>query len=78
VIKVEFNSFVTLSAFRYALGKKGYVVSEVAEYIINNWNNLEIGHQFLIVREIKEAIKNNKTDDDCDIECWKNVLRKIK
>ena len=49
-------SEITLScAFRYALGSMTYVVSEVVDDILTNWDGISDKAKELFVKEIKEC-----------------------
>ncbi len=63
-----------MCAFRYALGRMTYAVSCVSNHLIENWDNFKPSEQEVIVREIKEAIKNNNIGMDCDKRQWERIL----
>lgn len=65
-----------LSAFRYALGRKTYIVSIVVEDILRNWNNLNDNTRELITDEIREARLENRLGMRMDAEQWEKILRK--
>ena len=72
---MKLNEVIVLfCAFRYALGRRSYVVGGVSEEIIKNWNKLNLGQRKLYIEEIKEAIEKGEAGDFCDIECWRRVL----
>lgn len=56
-----------IAAFRYALGRRTYVVPVVAANIRNAANLLTDNTKALIVREIKECLY---LGDECDAEVW--------
>jgi len=65
------NESILFAAFRYALGRKTYIVSEVFEKISKNWDNLS--------QQFKDNIKNEIRDckdlgHDCDREMWETIL----
>lgn len=69
-----------LYAFRYALGRSTYAVSDVAEFIIRNKMFLQPYIKKQIVQEIKEyfsRIHNNGLYMQCDKDCWDNVLKEL-
>lgn len=65
-----------LSAFRYALGRKTYIVSIVVEDILRNWNNLNVNTRELIADEIREARLENRLGMRMDVDQWEKILRK--
>ena len=69
-----FNVDILFCAFRYALGRKTYVVIEVVDYMIENWGFIAPYKKEMIQREIKEAITNGSAGMDCDIKSWKRIL----
>lgn len=72
---MKLDERVTLiCAFRYALGRMTYAVSCVSNHIIENWDNFKPSEQEIMVREIKEAIKNNDIGMDCDKRQWERIL----
>lgn len=56
-----------IAAFRYALGRRTYVVPVVAANIRNAIGLLTDDTKALIVREIKEC---QHLGDECDAEIW--------
>ena len=64
-------------AFRYALGRRTYVVSCVVDDIINNWNLLPEHDKNLFKKEIKEYEELYEClGMDCDKEQWYRILNK--
>lgn len=64
-------------AFRYALGRQTYVVSDVVETIIRNWDELSSNVQRRIKMEIEEAISKNMAGHEMDVKEWKKILKCI-
>lgn len=64
-------------AFRYALGRQTYVVSDVVETIIRNWDELSSDVQHKIKIEIEEAISRDMAGHEMDVKQWKKVLKCI-
>jgi hypothetical protein len=71
------SSSILIYAFRYALGRMTYAVSEVADALIENKDIFSESHKELICREIREAIADNCAGHDCDVETWKLVLKEF-
>ena len=65
-----------LCAFRYALGRRTYIVSWIADIIIDNWSSLKPRSKKIILKEIKEAIENGEfyIGMKCDEQDWRRVL----
>lgn len=61
-------------AFRYALGRRTYIVSDMVEVIIDKWETLPITIKSMIQKEIKYAIMTNNAGADIDIKDWKTIL----
>lgn len=70
----DFNQEIAFYAFRYALGRRTYVVRTVANYIINHKDDFDENHQKLIIKEIKEAIEKGHAGMEMDIRDWIRVL----
>ena len=68
------DRIVLFSAFRYALGRKTYVVSSIVEAIIECWDQLPPSEQVTYHKEIQEAIHLDKAGMDMDVQEWKKVL----
>lgn len=66
-----------ISAFRYALGRKTYIVSEIVDIIINNWGTLTEHDRGLICHEIKEAIELDAAGMDMDVREWQKILARF-
>lgn len=69
----ELNTII-FCAFRYAIGRRTYIVSTISKLIIKHWISLNRRNRIQIQIEIREAIDNNRAGDNCDVECWKKVL----
>ena len=61
-------------AFRYALGRMTYVVQEVSDYLVNNWEEIEPDTRSQIQQDIKEAMVQGKAGWDIDQKIWQKVL----
>ena len=86
----EWNQTLTLwlGAFRYYLGRQTYAVSDFCELLAQEWNNLDSRTQTLILKELKEAIKEDddsrlegrdfhRLGDDCDRAEWVALLQTV-
>ena len=63
-------------SFRYALGRKTYAVEDVAKEIIDNKKKLDNTTRLLIIKEIKEAEKDNLLAE-IDKKTWLNVVEEL-
>ena len=68
---------ILLCAFRYALGRRSYIVSKISEEMIKHKEEMMIYSQN-ICEDIENAIKDNNAGDAYDVETWKNVLNIFK
>lgn len=62
-------------AFRYALGRKTYAVSTVANIIKDSWNKLSENDKKLIRREIDEALATGAAGHDMDRQQWQSIMK---
>lgn len=82
-MKIDINSSksdlsaMILSAARYALGRRTYIVSWTCEFIENNLHILLEKDIKVIIRDIKEQEKNYGLGDNCDINNWRDLLFKL-
>lgn len=72
--RIEVDVDTIFAAFRYALGRKSYIVSTVVDDIVENWSLIPNKDKDLIIKEIKESIDKDCAGMQCDIEQWKRVL----
>lgn len=68
------DRIVLVCAFRYALGRKTYTPTIIADTLIANWGHISDGDKALYKREIEDAIDRQKAGMDCDVETWKRIL----
>lgn len=61
---IKVSELTLLSSFRYALGRKTYIVSEVVENILASWQILSQNAKDKIKEEIEEAIENKSIGHD--------------
>lgn len=90
-MKVEINgsnidlSAMLLSAERYALGRRTYIVQWTCEFIANNLHLITKKDKQVMIRDIKwqgERDFDNPYGDECDKQEWLKLLqileRKVK
>ena len=72
---VELDYVFLCYAFRYALGRRTYVVNDVYRALEKYWDVLPAHTKENIQKEIREAINYNNAGDDCDKKQWETILR---
>jgi len=72
--KFEVDENIIMYSFRYCLGRKTSAVSEMADYLFDNWDKLRPFTQNQMQEEIKYAIKRGYAGMDCDVIEWKKIL----
>jgi len=68
-------SMILVSAERYALGRRTYIVNWTCEFIENNLNLLTKKDRQVMIRDLESAVFYG---DDCDEEDWKKLLLVLK
>ncbi len=72
---IELPKHFLIYAFRYALGRKTYAVSDVCDEIKKYWNVLAPHKKSLIRKEIKEHERlYGDLGHDCDRKNWYEIL----
>lgn len=77
-MKLKFNgdlldtSMLLVSAERYALGRRTYIVSWTCNVIKNNLHLLTEKDKDVMIRDIENAVNYG---DSCDEKEWKELLR---
>lgn len=69
-------SMMLVSAERYALGRKTYIVQWTCEFIDNNINLLTEKDKQVMIRDLEEPLCGY--GDDCDKKCWILLLEKLR
>lgn len=76
-MQINFNgeaediSMILVSAERYALGRRTYIVQWTCEIIKKNMHLLSGKDKAVMIRDIETAIYYG---DECDKQCWMNLL----
>lgn len=73
-IVIDGDDIVILAATRYALGRASYVVSDVVNFLLCNWQKISERNKNIILRDIKEAINQNVAGMECDVAQWNKIL----
>ena len=73
--EIKVSELTLVASFRYALGRRSYIVAEVVENILNNWQNLSEKIKTNIKEEIDEAVSSNSFGDQTDLDLWNKIKR---
>lgn len=73
--KIEDLSAMIVSAERYALGRRTYIVQWTCEFIKNNLHLITNKDKQVIIRDLEHPISYG---DECDKECWMQLLKILK
>ena len=73
--KIEDISAMIVGAERYALGRRTYMVQWTSEFIKNNLHLITNKDKQVIIRDIEHPISYG---DECDKECWMQLLKILK
>ena len=76
ILQNDDDSLILFCAFRYALGRRTYVVGCVTECLQKHWHELSKGDRSLIIREIGDAIERGQAGDYCDVLQWKALMER--
>lgn len=69
------DPIILFCAFRYALGRKSYVISSVVDAIHKNWSQISIGEKRQFAEEILEyKIKFGNLGMQCDEREWMSIV----
>lgn len=74
-LSVDNASMLLVSAVRYALGRRTYIVSWTCDMIRVIAPNLSLEQREVLIRDIREC---KDYGDTCDMQDWKSVLRWLK
>lgn len=81
-----FEGLMAVSAVRYCLGRRTYIVSDCQEWLCAIWDKLPEKAQAIIQRDVEEAFKRDdearesgkghlELGHDCDRRCWEQVRK---
>ncbi|KAB1645433.1 hypothetical protein F8O06_04920 [Pseudoclavibacter sp. CFCC 14310] len=68
-------SHVLVSAVRYALGRRTYIVSDTVQAVSGQWSKLNRADKTVIVTDVVRAFKGGSTGMPQDAEQWARLLR---
>ena len=75
--KIEDLSAMLISAVRYSLGRRTYMVDWTCEFIRNNTHLLLEKDKEVIIKDIEQQ-KDYGYGDKCDEDCWLALLDYLK
>lgn len=70
--------FMIISSFRYALGRKTYIVIETCDWLRENINLIDDLDKKLMIEEIEFADNLGKLGMKCDSIEWKKLSDELK
>ena len=71
---MEDNELIDLCAFRYALGRRTYIVDVVTSYLCHKLEKYSIN----MLKRLQEEIRNAYSlGDDCDKYLWDALLEEV-
>ena len=82
------SGLMAVSAVRYCLGRRTYIVSDCQKWLCEIWDKLPEKAKDIIQRDVEEAFKRDDEDrangkdylvrtlgSDCDRRCWEQVRK---
>lgn len=80
------SGLMAVSAVRYCLGRRTYIVSDCQVWLCDIWDELPEKAQYIIQRDVEEAFQRDDEDrangkdyralgHDCDRRCWEQVRK---
>lgn len=73
--KIDDLSAMIVGAERYALGRRTYIVQWTCEFIKNNLHLITNKDKQVIIKDLENPISYG---DECDKECWMQLLKILK
>ena len=78
-IKIDFadcnQDILLFCAFRYALGRKTYVVGAICDILRANWDHMPENRKKMFKKEIHEAVRMGFAGSEViDVPEWKSIL----
>nr|DAU85600.1 MAG TPA: hypothetical protein [Caudoviricetes sp.] len=72
----QFSEMMVFAA-RYAIGRRTYAVSDTVNYIAHVLPYLRRNDIKVIYKDIVEAESENRLGDECDVESWMYLKKRI-
>lgn len=76
ISQYDFND-LAVCAFRYAMGRKTYITSYIADILIKHKNDISPQYRNVITREIELAFEANNYGMEMDKIEWERVLNEL-
>jgi len=65
---------MVLSALRYCLTRRNYIVSDCAQWIIKYWWTFEISTRLKILNELKDVVDDDELMDPISKDIWIDLI----
>lgn len=74
-MSVTVSDQMMVSAIRYALGRRTYIVGMTVDEVIRVWPELDAATRSTIKRDVSHHITYNKLSMECDSIDWIRLIR---
>lgn len=75
---IEVDESILIYAFRYALGRMSYAVTDVASELEKNADKLDTRERKRTIREIEDALDAGRAGMPMDQERWREVAERLR
>lgn len=72
--RIALDPQMLVSAVRYAIGRRTYIVGWTVRETIRVWDSLPVEVKGTILRDLSEAIATDSLGDACDRAEWEKLL----
>lgn len=72
------DPIIIFAAFRYALGRMTFIVSDVSDCIERNADKIPRADRGAMIREIAQAIREGQAGMPMDVEIWQRVEARLR
>lgn len=80
------DDLMAVAAVRYCIGRQTYIVSDCADWLIDQWGNIDPRMQVVIKRDVEDAFTRDDEDRErgsdykalganCDRQQWERVRK---
>ena len=73
----DLNTLI-LCSFRYALGRRSYIVQEISDLIVRYIDEIQPWVKEKIIKEVEDSFRRKELGMKCDIETWCGLIQKIR
>jgi hypothetical protein len=74
---ITVDPIIVFAAFRYALGRSTYIVTDVTDCIQRNASALPASDRAVMVREVRQAIADGRAGMPSDVAAWELTLERL-